>query len=200
MTAEALPSIPSLMRILDEVYEVRAIEVGDLGDAELPLTSWCTVLSEDLGAASRSTLAAEQSGDLDDVRERALRLAVDSVALVEQLDRSTGRHGDLDDGHPVHVSTPEPAVRPAPEPDPEPRGSAASPITDGIGDEAWWSGDRWRDQLRRNGIRVADAIRHAQAIARTLGQTEPATLDIISSPAVAAQLRAWIDSNAAGVA
>jgi hypothetical protein len=197
VTAEALPSIPSLMRILDEVYEVRAVEVGDLGEAELPLTSWCTVLSEDLGAVSRSTLAAEQSGALDDVRARALRLVVDSVALVEQLDRSTGRHGDLDDVSPERTPTPEPIVRAAPEleePEPPPL-----PISDVAGDESWWNGDRWRDLLRRNGVRVADAIRQGQAIARTLGQPEPATLDVVS-PAIAAQLRAWVESRSAGVA
>lgn len=196
MTAPDLSGVAAAITV--ELLEQFVSDVDELGLAELPLITWSAVLADSAGAVARTAIAAEQSHDFDELRRRALRVAVDAVSLLVQLD------GDGDGGTQKIDEAPTEAPissRPAAEPTPTDAGGTPAPpmlravVGDGGDDEAWWSGDRWREHLRRHGVRVADALRQAQAFAREVGQQEPAVLEAIVHADVARRLRSWIENS-----
>lgn len=204
MTEHALSVVA--IAITDEFLTLLAADHADLGPADMTMAEWMMTLAPNFGAVAKAAAMADLEGDAGQLRAAAIRLGTDVLALVEQLDRESGRAGDLigppSSSPATTAAGEEPFEVPVEEPERDPvvrqvdfSGGAHGAGT-GDGDLAYWNADRWRSHLRSFGVRVADALRTAQSFARNLGEPEPGTLDEIRTPALASALRGWVEQQA----
>jgi hypothetical protein len=177
---------PVTIAITDEILELRADEDADLGVPDLPLQAWIVALAAGLG-----TLAARcESGNVDLVRRAALRLAVDAVNVVEQVDRDSGRaEALLGSGDAEAVDEEEPSLDTAGPPD-EPVDEEPSETN-----AAAWTVERWRTFLKERKVKVGDALREAQRVATERDLPTPATLDDLTDPGLAAAVHDWAEGR-----
>ncbi|MCU1488245.1 MAG: hypothetical protein JWN67_4991 [Actinomycetia bacterium] len=200
--------------ITDEILTLVAQDVDELGAADLPLPDWSVALGGSFGSVTRALSMAVQTDATQDLRTAAVRLAADLVAMVEQLDQDSGRAAEILGGVEVPVVPLEAEGDYASPREVEPVRAEDEPFDDTVvrhvdftgggqvtavpsdPDVTYWNADRWRTHLRAVGVRVSDAIRAAQALARTLDENEPGTLDEIRSPALFVGLRGWVEQQA----
>lgn len=191
--ADTLIPSPLSALIADEVLEQRARDDDEFGAPKMHLEQWALLLAADVGKIAQLGVAGDvEPADESPLRDALVRLACDAVSWVEQIDFDSGRADLMINGsaaiEPALVEMPATSAEMEHEPEPP------SPADDNA---AVWSGDKWRSVCRSRGVRVADAIRHAQELAAEAGVPEPGTLDGVSlaSAQVAQGLRAWVEAG-----
>lgn len=192
--------------IAEEMLTLVAKDTADLGRAEMLMAEWSMTVGASFGGVARALAGADVQG-FGPLREAALRLGADVIALVEQIDHDSGRAAEMES---IVIPPDIPATEMLPLPD-EPADDEDHVVRHvDFGhedvrqqseelDTAAWNGERWRAHLRNAGIRVADAVRAAQQLARQFGEPEPGTLDEVRSQRLSEALRGWTANQAVPV-